>query len=188
MSMIQAAMGTAAFKGPAAITAVALDRFKTQIMLVAVATLSTSAPAPAAVTRYEDTALHIGPRVSGPTRIIERQAPASIKRIDDLACYGAGWNGPDSIGPTIETVRQAKAFAYQLATLGSIAQPYISVADDGEINFYWNTKSGFQMDLGFTGVSKYSYFAQTLDGREFIEDGADLGDFLPDELITALRA
>ncbi|WP_156311923.1 hypothetical protein [Methylobacterium platani] len=110
-----------------------------------------------------------------------------MKRIRSLATYEAGWDGPDSIGPTVETVKQAMAFAQHLQTLGDIAQPHVSLANDGEINFYWKT-SRLALDLGFSGTGMYSYYGHTLDGVEFVEDGADIQQPLPSELIVALRA
>lgn len=188
MATAYSAFETTAFKGPRAISAAVIDHTAFRGMLAA-ALFSTSTPAPAAITRYEDTALRSAPYAQGVARAAEkREELATVRRIQALADYQAGWNGPDSMAPTRVTVDQAIAFARQLAGLGDIAQPYISLADDGEINFYWKTPAGFTMDLGFTGTSQYSYYAETKEGREFIEDGAELGQPLPAELIAALRA
>lgn len=188
MATATSAIGTTALKGPMAISAAVVDPTALRAILAA-ALLSTSAPAPAAITRYEDTALRIAPPPADAARPVERrQDLATVERIRALAAYEAGWNGPDSMAPTNETVRQAIDFARQLGVFGDIAQPYISLADDGEINFYWKTKAGLTMDLGFNGTSQYSYFAEIADGREFIEEGAELGQPLPAELIVALRA
>lgn len=189
MSTAASTVGTATFKGPAALSAgILTPGFLQKAFLVAATAFSTTAPAPAAITRYEDTARASLRPVGSTIRPVDPEEAAAVERIRELGAYDAGWNGADSIGPTRETVRQAIDFARQLTSFGKISRPYISLASDGEINFYWQTESGLTMDLGFTGTGRYSYFAETGDGREFIEDGAELGEPLPADLIVALRA
>ncbi|MGW5961029.1 hypothetical protein [Methylorubrum thiocyanatum] len=147
------------------------------------ALLTTTPPAASAVDphRFESTASKTRPLLPA------FRECALIKRIREIATYQAGWDGPESVGPTVETVKQAIDFARQLQSLGDIAPPYITAANDGEINFYWKTPH-LALDLGFTGTGQYSYYGQTPDGAEFAEDGADVGQPLPLELIAALRA
>lgn len=189
MSMAAPMMGTVTLKGPTALNAPTLRPVWQQAaIMAAAAAISTTAPAPSAVTRYEDTALRASFHPAKSVRAVEREESAAVARINELAAYDAGWNGPDSVGPTVETVRQAIEFVRQLCSLGKIAQPLVNLASDGEINFYWQTEAGLTMDLGFTGTSWYSYFAETREGKEFIEDGAEIGQPLPAVLIAALRA
>ncbi|GJD90745.1 hypothetical protein BHAOGJBA_4287 [Methylobacterium hispanicum] len=147
------------------------------------ALLTTTPPAASAIDphRFESTAL-----TTRPTLPAFREC-ALIKRIRELATYQVGWDGPESVGPTIETVKQAIDFARQLQALGDVAQPYVSLANDGEINFYWKTPR-LALDLGFTGTGRYSYYGETPDGAEFAEDGAEIGQPLPPDLIAVLRA
>jgi hypothetical protein len=179
MMVGQTAMRTAAY-GSTGVTAFGLDR-STVPAIVLTALLTTSTPLMAASHRYEDTALRSRPSV------ILGEGPESVKRIHQLASYEAGWDGVDTIGPTVETVKQAMAFARQFSRLSGLAQPHVSLAGDGEINFYWKTPH-LVLDLGFTGTGRYSYFGTTPDGVEFIEDDAEPGQPLPPALIAALHA
>lgn len=189
MSMAAPTAGTTTQMGPGSFgLAIIGSTFMQPVVLFAAAAISTTTPAPAAVTLYEDTASRTGMRRTSSIRPVDADEAAAVSRIHALSKYEAGWHGPDSVGPTVETVRQAIDFARGLTSLGRIARPYISLASDGEINFYWKTEAGLTMDLGFTGTSRYSYFAETRDGREFIEEGAELNQPLPAELIAALRA
>ncbi|MCJ2067946.1 hypothetical protein MKK75_03835 [Methylobacterium sp. J-030] len=176
------ATGTAAPIGPTVAGVFALDRRLVPVVALS-AFLTTTLPALADFDthRYEDTARETRPPVA------PREEPVTVKRIRTLAVYEAGWDGSDSIGPTVETVKQAIAFAHDLHSLGNIAQPYISLASDGEINFYWDTPQ-LTLDLGFTGTGRYSYYGRTPDGVEFVEDGAELGQPLPADLIAVLRS
>ena len=180
MSIARMTTGTAAPAGPALVGAFVFGR--RSMPAVAFSALLTTIPAAMATThRFEDTALRSRPSLP------LAEEPAMVKRIRVLQAYEAGWDGPGSIGPTIETVKQAILFARKLAALGEIAQPHVSLASDGEINFYWKT-SGLILDLGFTGTGGYSYFGRTSEGIEFAEDDVDVAHPLPEGLITALHA
>lgn len=174
--------GTAAPIGPMATGVFALDRRFVPVVALS-ALLTTTLPALAGYDthRYEDTALETRP----PVALCDE--PMTVKRIRALGAYDAGWDGPESIGPTVETVKQAVAFARDLHALGDIAQPYISLANDGEINFYWDTPH-LALDLGFTGTGRYSYYGRTPKGVEFAVDEAELGQPLPADLIAVLRS
>lgn len=178
-----ATTGTSTPAGPVAICALVLDRRVVPVAVMTAALLTTTLPqlTDFASHRYEDTALE-----SRPT-IVPIEEPESIKRIRALGSREAGWDGPDSIGPTLATVKQAVAFARELHAIADLAQPYISLASDGEINFYWKTPR-IELDLGFTGTGQYSYYGRTPDGIEFAEDGAELNQPLPSELISVLHA
>ena len=41
----------------------------------------------------------------------------------------------------------------------SVPIPHISLATDGEINFFWNLVN-FRLDLGFFGDGTYSYYGE----------------------------
>ncbi|MCJ2059823.1 hypothetical protein MKL09_25245 [Methylobacterium sp. J-048] len=162
--------------------ALALDPRVVAVALLSGVMLTAQAPAFAGYDahRFEDTALR------APRAPVAYAEPEEIKRLQTIAAYEAGWDGPESVGPTIETSRQALAFVRELHALGDLARPYISLAGDGEINFYWKTPH-VELDLGFTGTRQYSYYGRTPDGIEFAEDGAAIGTPLPPELIAVLR-
>lgn len=177
-------MGTTTPAGPVlAVGVFPLDRRFAVPIVALSALLTTTPPASSGVNlhRFEDTALTTRPALP------VGEETAIIKHIRQVATYQVGWDGPESVGPTVSTVKQAIAFAQQLQALGEIAQPYVSLANDGEINFYWKTPR-LALDLGFTGTGQYSYYGETPDGVEFAEDGADIGRPLPSDLIAVLRA
>lgn len=68
----------------------------------------------------------------------------------------------------------------------NIQSPYISIADDGEINFYWNNDK-ILIDLGFFGDGTYSCYAKTKHGKEFFIDDEKLEKF-PKQIIENIRA
>lgn len=191
MSVISPVVGTSGWSGPKAISAAPADP-DCAVMVRAAAfalCLSTSVAVASPVTRYEDTAAR--PKLITTDAFhgvrSKRYARKALERIDELSGYEAGWSGPDSVGPMLQTVIQAKDFTQALLENEGIAVPHISLASDGEINLYWKSES-LVMDLGFSGNGRYSYFAEFANGQEFIEDGAELNQPLPDELLAALRA
>lgn len=52
------------------------------------------------------------------------------------------------------------------SALGAVPLPRISVAEDGELNFHWDT-NGIHIDLGFYGTGTFSYYAHDRQGRRF---------------------
>ncbi|MBD1995095.1 hypothetical protein H6G00_00435 [Leptolyngbya sp. FACHB-541] len=148
--------------------------------------LSTSVSSPSAITPFRSaTANPIVKRSILPIKETDRADLLAIARIRVLGTYKAGWTGPESVGPTRQTVEHAEEFARYLFSLGAIHVPYISASEDGEINFYWK-RDGFTLDLGFTGNGCYSYYACLPAGEEMIEDEAVLGTPLPKEIVNLI--
>lgn len=108
-----------------------------------------------------------------------------IARIRVFGNYTEGWNRPDSLAPSRETINDAEKFARSL-DLSSIHLPHISAADDGEINFWWDV-DGLSVDLGFLGDHSYSFFAKLPDGRKIIVDEAPISQPLPSKLLSYLE-
>ena len=79
---------------------------------------------------------------------------------EDERWPGAKW-------PTEEAFRDAKEFIDKLSSELAI-KPHISLADDGEVNFFWKNDEGIYVDLGFYGTGTYSYFAK--DGKGYEDD------------------
>jgi hypothetical protein len=132
--------------------------------------LSTTAGFAEASTKITDTAIQVArPQLLAKRGRLEATKSLALKRIDALAEYKAGWNGADSVEPNPDAIRDAKLFVEQLFALGEIYSPTINLANDGEINLYWDTPSA-RIDLGFYGTGTYSYFAEEKDGQEHIED------------------
>ncbi len=60
--------------------------------------------------------------------------------------------------------------------------PEISLANDGEINFLWES-DGAYVDLGFYGSGTYSYFARGGSGREVRGEDVPASSGLPIEIV-----
>ena len=61
------------------------------------------------------------------------------------------------------------------------ALPYISLANDGEVNFAW-VDDQVRVDLGFYGTGVYSYYGVYESGNESVADDIPVGDPIPQEL------
>lgn len=84
-----------------------------------------------------------------------------------------------------EAIEEAEAFARALP-LEEIYTPYISLAADGEINFFWD-RYGLRIDLGFYGTGVYSYYIRLGNGQEYFGDDIAISDEIPGELLSALQ-
>ena len=67
------------------------------------------------------------------------------------------------------------------------ALPHVSLADDGEVNFAWDSE-GVHIDLGFYGTGTYSYYARGSDGQEHFGDEVPAASSLPTDLDALLRS
>ena len=106
------------------------------------------------------------------------------KRLSDLYSLPEDQRWPDSDWPTDQAFEDAWKFVTLLPMFMS-KLPYISVANDGEVNFGWDNDA-MQIDLGFYGDSTYSYFARGNDGSEWIGDDVPVAPPLPDALFALL--
>ena len=87
---------------------------------------------------------------------------------------------PASEWPSEIAFADARAFI-ELLLLRSIPLPYLSLADDGEINLFWQ-KDGVHIDLGFYGTGTYSYFAHGKDGERLYGDDVSVSGGFPTAL------
>lgn len=110
-----------------------------------------------------------------PTRpsAIEKMPPSpskfspTLQLIKELEAYqrtAEDERWPCAIWPEEKAFEDAYVFIQQL-DLTSIPTPIITLADDGEVNFFWENESVY-VDLGFYGTGAYSYFACHEDGRK----------------------
>ena len=119
-----------------------------------------------------------------PLTIQPLQTSPLQKRLSDLYSLPEDQRLPDSDWPTDEAFEDASKFVTLLPIFMS-KLPYISLANDGEVNFGWDSDA-MQIDLGFYGDGTYSYFAKSNDGSEWLGDDIPVASPLPDALFDLL--
>jgi hypothetical protein len=105
--------------------------------------------------------------------------PELSNRIQSLGNYSDGWNTPESLGPSEQTVEDAMNFVPLLPNIANL--PNIGLADDGEISFIWDT-DGLYLDLGFLGNGLYSLYAKLPNGQEITVDNAPIYEPLSQQI------
>jgi hypothetical protein len=108
-----------------------------------------------------------------------------LTRIRQLGIYPQGWDGADGKAPSQAAVRDAECFT-RLLVHDDIYAPSISLATDGEINFFWMLPH-FRLDLGFYGDGTYSYYGTTTTGDEFLADEVSVSTPLPAQILQFIR-
>lgn len=120
-----------------------------------------------------------------PSQAVTTAMHEIMYRVRPLAALKDGWDGYEGVPPTRTAIEDAEQFAIHHLYAFEKAIPAISPASDGEINFYWENEAGL-LDLGFYGDGSYSYFAKLAEGRELIEDSADISRQLPAEILAVI--
>ena len=125
------------------------------------------------------------------TRPVNTMTPSSqlrqlAQRLEQLRFIPEGERWPSSEPPDDAAFHDARVFLDKLP-FPLKALPHISLADDGEVNFAWDSE-GMHIDLGFYGTGTYSYYARGSDGREHFGDEVPAASSLPADLETLLRA
>jgi hypothetical protein len=108
-----------------------------------------------------------------------------LARIRQLGLYPHGWDGADGKAPSRAAVRDAECFTHILVR-DDVYAPSISLATDGEINFFWMLPH-FRLDLGFYGEGTYSYYGTTTTGDEFLADDVSVSTPLPAQILQLIR-
>ena len=67
--------------------------------------------------------------------------------------------------------------------LSQISSPIVSLADDGEVNFFWNVDDIY-VDLGFYGDGQCSYFAQSKTGKKVYSNAFPTSEGFPSEILN----
>jgi hypothetical protein len=108
-------------------------------------------------------------------------APAALcavmQRLHALGTYPQGWNRPETAAPSHAALEDAAHFV-QSHDFAALPLPSIGAADDGEINFWWES-GGLYLDLGFCGDGSYSFYARLPDGTELLADHVPVSTPLP---------
>ena len=108
-----------------------------------------------------------------------------LTRIRQLAVYPHGWDGANGKAPSQAAVRDAECFT-RILVHDDVYAPSISLATDGEINFFWMLRH-FRLDLGFYGDGTYSYYGTTTAGDEFLADDIPVSTPLPIQILQLIR-
>jgi hypothetical protein len=93
-----------------------------------------------------------------------------IQDIKDLTKYNIGWFESYSLPASKQAIEDAIDFIEKIQNLNKL--PHVSLADDGEVNFFWD-HGDVRIDLGFYGDCTYSCYVKS-DHGEFVEDGISL--------------
>jgi hypothetical protein len=107
-------------------------------------------------------------------------------RIKELQEYKQGWyDGVEGRPATKQAIEDAIAFVSSL-NWENLYLPYISLAADGEVNFWWDLKK-FKLGLGFYGDKTYSYFGKVISTeKKFYGDDLESSTKLPAEILMYL--
>jgi hypothetical protein len=117
---------------------------------------------------------------------IKTEKSKVISRIKGLKKYQQGWyDGIEGSPASEQTIQDALIFANNL-DFNNIHTPYISLARDGEVSFWWDLKT-IKLGLGFYGDGTYSYYAKLENGKEFFGDDKDSSLTLPLEILEKLK-
>jgi len=111
---------------------------------------------------------------------------AAISQIEGFRSRKDGWKGPNSVGPTEQTIDEAKKFVNVVLAGNEVEAPHIGLAADGEITFFWQNPK-ITIDLAIAGDGTYAYFAKPAAGRPFFEDASPVTVNLPEEILSLLR-
>jgi hypothetical protein len=128
----------------------------------------------------------VEPYTRGQILNAQRQDIKMIKEVRKFASYPQGWDGFNGVPPSRKAIDEAERFI-SMITKNQILEPYISLAADGEINFYWKNNK-FLLDVGFFGEEVYSLYAKMASGEEIIKDDLRLTDPVPEEIAPLIIA
>jgi hypothetical protein len=107
-----------------------------------------------------------------------------IFSIRNYSTFEQNWDGYNGKPPTETTIKNSIDFLRQLPS--NILVPFAGLSGDGEINLFWDINNIF-IDIGFTGDSKYSYYARNSHGEEFSGDYIAISDNIPLDLMQLLK-
>ena len=88
---------------------------------------------------------------------------------------------PGAVRPNAQAFEDAKFFIRR-STLNAVPMPDVGLADDGEINFLWDS-DGVHVDLGFYGTGTFSYFARGNRGQRIHGEDEPASGGLPRQVI-----
>jgi hypothetical protein len=107
-------------------------------------------------------------------------------RLSDLKAKYAKPTFPESEPPCDRAFLDARNFVLTIP-LASMVKPTIHVASDGEVNFQWSG-SNFQIDLGFYGNERFSFYASKDGCAPVIGDDVPVTEGIPKTLVDFASA
>ena len=87
---------------------------------------------------------------------------------------------PPAKWPSEQAFEDAYDFI-QNSPLSQVPSPFISLADDGEMNFFWDVDDIY-VDLAFYGNKQCSYFAQGKFGQKVYSNAFPVNEGFPPEI------
>ena len=116
-------------------------------------------------------------------RIIDQKSEL-INMVFSFRNLGKNWGETGSVPPTENAIRDAILFIDLLPA--NVTKPQVSIAADGEINFFWRS-NGVYIDIGFFGDDMIDYYA-SVDSQGIDEDAslAFSRRSLPRNLVAAI--
>ncbi len=113
--------------------------------------------------------------------LAQSQTKELFDRLSELKTKYSTAQVPNGTPPNEAAFQNAKDFVLTLP-LNRIIQPSIHVASDGEVNFQWSG-SDFQIDLGFYGNGKFSFFAAKKGSNPILGDEVPVKDGIPKNVV-----
>ena len=118
-------------------------------------------------------------------QIVENQKNHLKQKVESFETLNRDWAGRNTILPSVVAIRNSLRFVELLPLDGKL--PEVSVAGDGEVNFYWDFEGVF-IDVGLFTDDKIYYYVN-VDTIGVDEDGAESfnDQSLPVLLESAIR-
>lgn len=109
-----------------------------------------------------------------------------FNKVDSFSGLQPGWASQGSLAPTPIAIAQAKQFIDLLPSGTQL--PHVSVAEDGEINFFWHSDSSY-IDVGIYGDNKIHYYVES-EAVDIDKDGIEplSTSSLPKVVISAIAS
>ena len=102
------------------------------------------------------------------THVVERESDRTFALRKQVLSYRAERPRDSSVAKAVNDALQFIDLIPATATL-----PYVALADDGEVNFYWRRGKSLLIDVGFIGDGMMHYYVWDEDG------GADVDASIP---------
>ena len=109
-----------------------------------------------------------------------------LRRICEIEKYEDGWHGEGSVAASKQALEETREFL-SILPLGRIYEPHISLASDGEVNFFWQIEGGAVLTLGFVGDGVYSFYFKSKEGMELLKEDVPSSEMLPDTILIELE-